>query len=112
MNGKSHGTAQGNDAETEGTPRQSVDTLATSGTGGTTDTNASTMSMDSTSTKDTNKQNRRTEERKQRGLMQWKPARNMKFAKDEGKLGIRKLKNRLTGGLDGRQPGVETETGQ
>ena len=43
--------------------------------------------------------------------MQWKPARNMKFAKDEGKLGLRKLKNKLTGGLEGRQPGVETETG-
>lgn len=61
--------------------------------------------------KDINKQNKRTEERKQRGLMQWKPARNMKFAKDEGKIGLRKLKNKLMGGLDGRQPGVETETG-
>jgi len=59
-----------------------------------------------------NAQNKRTEQRKHRGLMQWKPARNAKFAKDEGKLGLRKLKNRITGGLDGRQPGVETEIGQ
>ena len=55
-----------------------------------------------------NKQNKRTEQRKQRGLMQWKPARNAKFAKDQGKLGLKKLKNKITGGLDGRQPGVET----
>ena len=60
------------------------------------------------STASVNKQNKRTEQRKQRGLMQWKPARNAKFAKDQGKLGLRKLKNKITGGLDGRQPGVET----
>jgi hypothetical protein len=58
-----------------------------------------------------NKQNKRTEERKLRGLMQWKPARNAKFAKDEGRIGLGKLKNRITGGLDGRQPGVESELG-
>lgn len=56
-----------------------------------------------------NKQNKRTEERKHRGLMQWKPARNAKFAKDEAKIGLRKLKGKLTGGLDGRTPDVETE---
>jgi len=63
------------------------------------------------SQKEVNAQNKKTEERKQRGLMQWKPARNLKFAKDEGKIGLRKLKGKITGGLDGRQPGVETETG-
>jgi hypothetical protein len=68
----------------------------------------STNTMSSTSSKEANKQNKKTEQRKQRGLMQWKPARNAKFAKDQGKLGIRKLKNKITGGLDGRQPGVET----
>jgi Ca2+-dependent lipid-binding protein len=57
---------------------------------------------------DVNKANKRTEQRKQRGMMQWKPARNAKFAKDQGKLGLKKLKSRITGGLDGRQPGVET----
>lgn len=53
-------------------------------------------------------QNKRTEQRKHRGLMQWKPVRNAKFAKDEGKIGLRKLKNKLTGKMEGRQPGVET----
>jgi len=40
--------------------------------------------------------------------MQWKPARNAKFAMDGGKLGLKKLTKRVTGGLEGRQPGVET----
>ncbi|KAK3711371.1 hypothetical protein LTR37_009751 [Vermiconidia calcicola] len=75
-------------------------------TAGTADTYGSV-----TSQADINKQNKKTEERKQRGLMQWKPARNLKFAKDEGIIGIRKLKGKLTGGMEGRQPGVETETG-
>jgi hypothetical protein len=83
--------------------RQSIGTMESGWTQGTTE---STMS-----TKDLNKQNKKTEERKQRGLMQWKPARNLKFAKDEGIIGMRRLKNRMTGGLEGRQPGVETETG-
>ncbi|KAF2741026.1 hypothetical protein EJ04DRAFT_571759 [Polyplosphaeria fusca] len=61
--------------------------------------------------KEINRQNKRTEERKQRGLMQWRPARNAKFAKDQSLIGLSKLKKRVTGGLDGRQPGVETETG-
>jgi hypothetical protein len=82
----------------EGMSRKSIDTMASGWTQGTTQS-------------DINKQNKKTEERKQRGLMQWKPARNLKFAKDEGLIGIRKLKNRVTGGLEGRQPGVETETG-
>lgn len=59
---------------------------------------------------DVNRQNKRTEERKHRGLMQWKPARNLKFAKDEGKIGLKKLKAKITGGLNGREPDVETET--
>ncbi|KAL1305090.1 hypothetical protein AAFC00_002023 [Neodothiora populina] len=90
---------------TSGTGRASYDTSTT------TNTTASYDTQFSSSSKSANSQNKRTEERKQRGLMQWKPARNLKFAKDEGKIGIRKLKNKLTGGLDGRQPGVETETG-
>lgn len=80
---------------------ETTDTSGTTNTAASYDTNQSSQSVDT--------QNKRTEQRKQRGLMQWKPARNMKFAKDEGKLGLRKLKNKLTGGLDGRQPGVETE---
>jgi hypothetical protein len=76
----------------------------------TTETNATDASLDTLSTKDVNKQNKRTEERKHRGLMQWKPARNAKFASDGGKMGLRKIKNKFTGGLDGRQP--DTETGE
>jgi hypothetical protein len=71
-------------------------------------TNGTTSQQSNMSSKDVNKQNKRTEERKQRGLMQWKPARNAKFAKDQTKLGMTKLKKKLTGGLEGRQPGVET----
>ena len=54
------------------------------------------------------KHKKHAQERKHRGLMQWKPARNAKFAKDEGKIGLRKLKHKLVGGLEGRKPGVET----
>ena len=86
--------------------RQSMESGWTAGTNDTSNTSNTGMSA-----KDVNKQNKKTEERKQRGLMQWKPARNLKFAKDEGVIGIRKLKNKITGGLEGRQPGVETETG-
>jgi hypothetical protein len=66
-------------------------------------TNGSTQSS-----KDYKQQNKRTEERKHRGLMQWKPARNARFAKNEAKIGLSKLKKKMTGGLEGRQPGVET----
>lgn len=59
----------------------------------------------------TDAQNKRTEERKLRGKMQWRPVRNLKFAKDQSIIGARKLKAKITGGLDGRQPGVETEAG-
>lgn len=90
---------QQTDLTPDDAPRSS---LATTRTGTTATSNGSTSS------KDTNKQNKRTEERKHRGLMQWKPARNLKFAKDEGKIGFSKLKKKVTGGLDGRQPGVET----
>lgn len=91
---------------------QSARTMESGWTQGTNDT-AGTSGTNNTmdSEKDVNRQNKKTEERKQRGMMQWKPARNMKFAKDEGKLALRKLKGKMTGGLEGRQPGVETETG-
>jgi hypothetical protein len=90
----------------EGHPRAShatdrTDMTAT--TEGTATTNGS-----SPSSKDSKKQNKRTEERKHRGLMQWKPARNARFAKNEAKIGFAKLKKKVTGGLEGRQPGVET----
>lgn len=83
--------------------RQSIGTMESGWTAGTTDT--------AQSQKDLNKQNKKTEERKHRGRMQWRPARNLRFAKNEGIIGMRKLKGKITGGLEGRQPGVETETG-
>ncbi|KAK3670336.1 hypothetical protein LTR78_009790 [Recurvomyces mirabilis] len=114
------------DAGTNGTPgRKSMHSVRTTGTmesgmtTGTTDTanTAGTSgtqgsTLDDMSPKQVNRQNKKTEERKQRGMMQWKPARNLKFAKDEGIIGLRRLKGKITGGLEGRQPGVETETGQ
>jgi len=46
--------------------------------------------------------------RKQRGLMQWKPMRNLAFAKDEAKFAFKRTLKK--GSLAGRQPDVETET--
>lgn len=39
--------------------------------------------------------------------MQWRPMRNVQFAKNEAKFALRKVKK--LGSLDGRQPDVETE---
>lgn len=61
------------------------------------------------STQSGNKANKKSEHRKQRGLMQWKPARNAAFAKDEALFAARRIKNKFAGGLSGREPGVETE---
>jgi hypothetical protein len=55
-----------------------------------------------------NGQNKKDLHRKQRGLMQWKPIRNLAFAKDEAKFAVRKTLKK--GSLSGRQPDVETET--
>ncbi|KAK3076634.1 hypothetical protein LTS18_012476, partial [Coniosporium uncinatum] len=86
-------------ASTDGT-RESFDTSRTNDTA---DTMNSSMSA--------SEQRKRTEQRRHRGMMQWKPARNLKFAKDEGKIGLNKLKKKLTGSMEGRKPDVETETG-
>ncbi|OJJ49059.1 hypothetical protein ASPZODRAFT_1387135 [Penicilliopsis zonata CBS 506.65] len=60
-----------------------------------------------------NKANRRSEQRQQRGLLQWKPARNALFVKDETKFALRKVKQKLgAGDLTGREPQLETETGR
>jgi hypothetical protein len=95
------GEAPSSDDTQNGKPLSSVQSATTF------DTTTRDQSLEMSS-KDVNQQNRRTEQRKHRGLMQWKPARNAKFTADEGKLGLKKLKNRLTGGLEGRQPDVET----
>lgn len=79
--------------------RQSIGTMESGWTAGTADTGAQSQ-------KEVNKQNKKTEERKHRGMMQWRPARNLRFAKNEGIIGMRKLKGKITGGLEGRQPGV------
>lgn len=88
-------------------PRPSMDTQ---------DTGFTSMTMDSAASppgrKDSKweeKADKRAEKRKHRGLAQWRPARNVDFAKNEGKFGLNKLKKRLTGGLEGREPGIETE---
>ena len=57
-----------------------------------------------------NRANKRSEKRKQRGMMQWKPARNVAFAKHEAGFALRKVKMKLTGDLAGREPDIETET--
>ncbi|KAF3916333.1 Tricalbin-1 [Orbilia brochopaga] len=53
---------------------------------------------------------RRQKFRKHRGIMQWKPARNMVFLKDELMVGAQKIKGKF--GMKGRQPGLETELNQ
>lgn len=79
----------------------------------TTRTNGTTDTMDSgRSSKDIGNANKRTEKRKHRGLLQWKPARNVQFAADETKFAARRFKNKFTGGLGGREPKVESETGR
>ncbi|KAL1900887.1 hypothetical protein Sste5346_001948 [Sporothrix stenoceras] len=45
--------------------------------------------------------------RRHRGLMQWKPMRNMQFAKDEATFAVRRVLN--VGKLNGRSPDIETE---
>lgn len=45
--------------------------------------------------------------RQQRGLMQWKPMRSMRFAKNEAKFAVKKTLK--VGSLSGRQPDIETE---
>lgn len=72
---------------------------------------AATASSSKGSIDQTNKANRRSEQRQQRGMMQWRPARNALFAKDEAKYALRKMKKKVgAGGLTGREPDVETET--
>ncbi|KAI4128083.1 MAG: hypothetical protein LQ347_004319, partial [Umbilicaria vellea] len=40
--------------------------------------------------------NKKKEKRTQRGLMQWKPVRNVAFAKDEAKFAMKRMKNKMT----------------
>ncbi|KAI5293866.1 hypothetical protein KEM52_005079 [Ascosphaera acerosa] len=60
--------------------------------------------------KDERRRAKRSERRKHRGSMQWAPVRSAAFIKNEAKFGMEKVKSKLTGGLQGREPDVETET--
>ena len=111
-----HQDEEGEEEDTESettsptTNRTSDATNRSAGTG----TGATESSQASTDTKKEAKAakraNKRSEERQQRGLMQWKPARNVVFARDETKFALRKVRERIGGGLAGREPDIETET--
>lgn len=112
-NGSSH-TAENNDDDDDddddgiGNDDSSDDDADTK----TNSTSFTTSSSAGQSSKTGNRSNKRSEHRKQRGLMQWKPARNASFAKDEATFALRKMKKKFgMGDLTGREPGVETETG-
>ncbi|KAJ9608646.1 hypothetical protein H2200_006417 [Cladophialophora chaetospira] len=93
--------------------RPSTETTATGDTGFTDMTETSVNSVQPVQKRDSTfegKAGKRSEERKHRGMSQWTPARNVRFAKDEAKIGMSKLKKKMgMGGLGGREPGVETE---
>jgi Ca2+-dependent lipid-binding protein len=94
------------DAEDNNDDSSDDDDTKTNSTGFTTSSSAGQSSRAG------NRSNKRSEHRKQRGLMQWKPARNASFAKDEASFALKKLKKKFgMGDLTGREPGVETETG-
>lgn len=90
--------------------RRSMDTHATNATDATDATSASNQSSSSKNPIKkyrSYKEDSRDMHRKHRGLMQWRPMRNLQFAKDEALYAVRKVKN--LGALDGRKPDVETE---
>lgn len=58
---------------------------------------------------DNSKQSKDTLARRHRGVRQWKAAREAIFFRDEAMLGMKKVKHRMTGGLQGRDPKPETE---
>lgn len=92
-------------------PRESTDTWATkTSTNGSVDTTATSATKSSKNPikqyKDY-KNKSRDLHRQHRGLMQWRPMRNVQFAKDEAKFMVRRVTK--LGALDGRKPDVETE---
>lgn len=92
--------------------RKSTDTSRSARTGYTTMTEDSTLSpvQNKDDAKYIAKADKRAEARKRRGLQQWKPARVATFARNEGRFSVSRIKRKLAGGLNGREPGVETET--
>lgn len=83
--------------------RQSMDTDTTSGSGA----SQTGSSKNPYKAYKDYKGHSRDLHRKHRGLMQWRPMRNVQFAKDEAKFALRKVTK--LGALDGREPDVETE---
>lgn len=99
-------TDDSEDSETESSSSWAPSTVSP-----TADAGSSRASSSQLSKSEINKANRRSEQRQQRGMMQWKPARNAVFAKDEAKFALRKMKKKIgMGGLTGREPDIETET--
>ncbi|KAK3372822.1 hypothetical protein B0T24DRAFT_593084 [Lasiosphaeria ovina] len=100
--GEASGNGNGNGSALEGT--QSADTQASS---------ASRSSHSHSNSKNPIKQYKdyksrsRDLHRQHRGLMQWRPMRNVQFAKDEALFAARRLTK--VGSLSGRKPDVETE---
>ncbi|KAM0815265.1 putative C2 domain-containing protein [Seiridium cardinale] len=99
---------EGRDSVDGAQPRASVETGMTQTT-----TNGSVNSQNSKSSKNPMKAYKdykdrsRDLHRQHRGLMQWRPMRNVQFAKDEAKYAVRRITK--LGSLSGRQPDVETE---
>ncbi|KAI1506323.1 hypothetical protein F5X99DRAFT_130921 [Biscogniauxia marginata] len=87
--------------------------LTVSSTNGTATSSSSAASSKSKSSKNPIKQYKdyktrsRDLHRQHRGLMQWKPMRNVQFARDEALYAMRRVTK--VGSLSGRQPDVETE---
>lgn len=104
--GQIHNNKHDEESETESETDTDVSPVATS----TTTNGTSNGSGKPKTDKATKKANKRTDERQQRGLMQWKPARNVVFARDEAKYALRRVGKKFTGDLTGREPDVETET--
>ncbi|EFQ31659.1 C2 domain-containing protein [Colletotrichum graminicola] len=82
--------------------RQSIDSMASE-----TPSNASKKSNGAIQALKDYKSRSRDLHRQHRGLMQWRPMRNVQFAKNEAKFAVRKITK--LGSLNGRKPDVETE---
>ncbi|KAK4157494.1 hypothetical protein C8A00DRAFT_29643 [Chaetomidium leptoderma] len=95
------GSDNNNNSESNGRPRMSMDSTATGAT------SKSSSSKNPITQYREYRTRSRDLHRKHRGLMQWKPMRNVQFAKDEAVYATRRLMK--VGSLSGRTPDVETE---
>lgn len=94
--------------ETSPDARRSNDTgLTQATTNGSVNSQASKSSKNPIAAYKDYKSRSRDLHRQHRGLMQWRPMRNIQFAKDEAKFAVRRVTK--LGSLSGRQPDVETE---